>query len=395
MRLPSSYGSFSRVRVSPRLGWALVAVTTLALTVGAQVNSAQAPADPQPAAAPTTAAPTPTQPATQPETQPQTQPGTPPATPAAAPTEPKPPATQPAPAAQQPSFRSGVDVVSLNVTVTDSTRNFVRNLNQEDFVVFEDGIKQDLTFFTKAQLPIALSLLIDTSASMEDKLGVAQEAAIGFAKRMRPDDIAQVDRLRQPRLDPPAVHQRQAGPRGGHPPDRAERLDLAAQRRLHLAERAEEGPCAEHRGGAAPGDRGALGRRRHLEPGAVRGGARARQALRGGHLQPSPFAAATSARAASTRPSSCCASSRRRPAAGRSSRRRPPSCRTSTARLPTSSPRSTRWPTRHATRSATASGAASSCARPSPRWWRVPSRVLRADQLADHGSLPTRLRRER
>jgi Ca-activated chloride channel homolog len=92
----------------------------------------------------------------------------------------------------RPSFRSGVDVVSLNVTVTDGSKNFVTNLEQGDFVVFEDGVKQDLTYFTKAQLPIALSLLIDTSASMEDKLSIAQEAATGFAKRLRPEDLGQV-----------------------------------------------------------------------------------------------------------------------------------------------------------------------------------------------------------
>ena len=121
--------------------------------------------------------------------------------PAATPQGPAPgassPAPAPAPAAasqtpQRPSFRGGVDVVSLNVTVTDQSRNFVTSLEQGDFVVFEDGVKQDVTYFNKAQLPVALSLLIDTSASMEDKLRLAQEAAIGFIRRLRPDDIAQV-----------------------------------------------------------------------------------------------------------------------------------------------------------------------------------------------------------
>ncbi len=83
-------------------------------------------------------------------------------------------------------------MVSLNVTVTDQSRNFVTSLEQGDFVVFEDGVKQDVTYFNKAQLPIALSLLIDTSASMEDKLRLAQEAAIGFVRRLKPDDIAQI-----------------------------------------------------------------------------------------------------------------------------------------------------------------------------------------------------------
>jgi Ca-activated chloride channel homolog len=99
---------------------------------------------------------------------------------------------QQSPSSQRPAFRSGVDVVSLNVTVTDPGKKFVTGLEREEFLVFEDGVKQDLTYFTKAQVPIALSLLMDTSASMEDKISMAQEAAVGFARRLRPDDIAQI-----------------------------------------------------------------------------------------------------------------------------------------------------------------------------------------------------------
>ena len=101
---------------------------------------------------------------------------------------------QPAPDVQpprQPSFRSGVDLVSLNVTVTEGTK-YVTDLDQNDFSVYEDGIKQDVTFFNKSNLPIALALLLDTSASMETKLQTAQEAAIGFAKKLRPQDLAEV-----------------------------------------------------------------------------------------------------------------------------------------------------------------------------------------------------------
>ena len=58
--------------------------------------------------------------------------------------------------------------------------------------MFEDGAKQEITYFNKTSLPIALSLLIDTSASMEQRMATAQEAAIGFAKRLRPQDLAQV-----------------------------------------------------------------------------------------------------------------------------------------------------------------------------------------------------------
>ena len=82
--------------------------------------------------------------------------------------------------------------MSLNVTVVDSQGRYVTDLEQADFSVFEDGAKQELTFFNRTNLPIALSLLIDSSASMEQRMEHAQEAAIGFAKRIRGQDLAQV-----------------------------------------------------------------------------------------------------------------------------------------------------------------------------------------------------------
>jgi Ca-activated chloride channel family protein len=91
-----------------------------------------------------------------------------------------------------PSFRAGVDVVSLNVTVTDPTARYVTDLQAEDFSVFEDGVKQEITLFSRTNLPVALAVLIDTSASMEMRLPVAQEAAAGFARRLRPQDLAEI-----------------------------------------------------------------------------------------------------------------------------------------------------------------------------------------------------------
>ena len=91
-----------------------------------------------------------------------------------------------------PSFRAGVDVVSLNVTVTDPDNRFITDLPQEEFTVYEDGVKQEITFYSRSQLPIALSLLMDTSASMDERMGTAQEAAIGFARKLRPADLAEI-----------------------------------------------------------------------------------------------------------------------------------------------------------------------------------------------------------
>lgn len=94
-------------------------------------------------------------------------------------------------AAPQQVIRSNVDLVSLNVTVTEGD-HFVGGLDQSKFSVFEDGVKQDITFFTSERQPVALSLLLDSSTSMDQKLKTAQEAAVGFATRLGAQDVAQV-----------------------------------------------------------------------------------------------------------------------------------------------------------------------------------------------------------
>ena len=150
-------------------GVALAAAIPLVLAGTQQAGGTQQPAAaPQAAESqqPNTAAPAPAQPATPPQPTVQTP--------------------------QQPSFRVGVDIVSLNVTVTDGAQKYVTDLEQDDFQVYEDGVKQDVTLFNRTNLPIALALLVDTSASMETRLPIAQEAAIGFARRLRPQDLAEM-----------------------------------------------------------------------------------------------------------------------------------------------------------------------------------------------------------
>jgi len=92
-------------------------------------------------------------------------------------------------AQQRPAFRAGVEIVSLTVTVTDPAGRYVTGLDAPDFEIYEDGVRQDVAYFNRTNLPIALSLLLDTSASMEGRIGTAQEAAVGFARRLRPEDL--------------------------------------------------------------------------------------------------------------------------------------------------------------------------------------------------------------
>ena len=88
----------------------------------------------------------------------------------------------------QGTFRSAVDLVSLNVIVTDARDRFVTGLGQEDFAVFEDGVAQDVSFFAATNVPLDLAILLDVSSSMSDKLATVQEAAVGFASHLRSGD---------------------------------------------------------------------------------------------------------------------------------------------------------------------------------------------------------------
>lgn len=94
------------------------------------------------------------------------------------------------PAQTKPTFRSNVDLVALNVVVTDSDEKYVLGLGPEDFAVFEDGIQQDVSFFGASDVPLDLAILLDTSASMTGKMELVQQAAIGFLDTLRAGDRA-------------------------------------------------------------------------------------------------------------------------------------------------------------------------------------------------------------
>jgi Ca-activated chloride channel family protein len=92
----------------------------------------------------------------------------------------------------RPMFKSGVELVAVNVVVTDSKQNYVTDLSESDFTVYEDGVPQDLAFFASSSLPLDLAILLDTSASMISRLSTVQDAAINFVRTLRPGDRGRV-----------------------------------------------------------------------------------------------------------------------------------------------------------------------------------------------------------
>src|SRR5438034_1157010 len=94
-----------------------------------------------------------------------------------------------------PTFEVGIEVINLNLSVTDGRNNYVTDLAEKDFAVFEDGIRQELSFYTHENLPISMAVMIDVSASMDEKLPQARAAALRLLKTLRAQDPAQ-DRQR-------------------------------------------------------------------------------------------------------------------------------------------------------------------------------------------------------
>ncbi|MGC2234627.1 MAG: VWA domain-containing protein [Pyrinomonadaceae bacterium] len=72
--------------------------------------------------------------------------------------------------------------VRLPVTVTYKKKNLIAGMTKNDFVVFEDGVQQEVTFFTdeKTNPPVYVGVLMDTSESTKGKMAFSKEAARNF-----------------------------------------------------------------------------------------------------------------------------------------------------------------------------------------------------------------------
>src|SRR5580765_1524177 len=95
-------------------------------------------------------------------------------------------------AAQQPTFRSGTQVVSLFTTVLDAENRLVPDLVQQDFEVLDNDKPQSLVVFRSENLPITAVVMLDTSGSMTGTISLLKSAAEQFLIRLLPDDKAAV-----------------------------------------------------------------------------------------------------------------------------------------------------------------------------------------------------------
>jgi Ca-activated chloride channel homolog len=70
-----------------------------------------------------------------------------------------------------------VDLVTLTLTVTDYYGRYVSGLTKDAFTVIDDGVEQEITFFSDADAPVSVGILFDVSGSMSgEKIRKARNA---------------------------------------------------------------------------------------------------------------------------------------------------------------------------------------------------------------------------
>lgn len=89
-------------------------------------------------------------------------------------------------------FRTGVELINVTATVTDASGRFVSGLRKDEFDLFEDGVRQEITHFNSDRVPVSLGIALDTSGSMDgEKMLAARSALERFLfELLGPDDEA-------------------------------------------------------------------------------------------------------------------------------------------------------------------------------------------------------------
>jgi Ca-activated chloride channel homolog len=90
--------------------------------------------------------------------------------------------------AAQKALQVDVELVMVNVTVTDSEKRPITDLGSDNFQIFEDKIEQRIRYFSSEAAPLSLGIVFDLSHSMERKLDFAKDAAVRFLETGTPED---------------------------------------------------------------------------------------------------------------------------------------------------------------------------------------------------------------
>jgi Ca-activated chloride channel homolog len=87
-------------------------------------------------------------------------------------------------------LKAEVELVVLHVTVADERGQFVSDLQEGNFRVYEQKVEQKISFFSRDDIPVTMGLIIDNSGSMREKRSQVNAAAMTLVKTSNPQDEA-------------------------------------------------------------------------------------------------------------------------------------------------------------------------------------------------------------
>lgn len=86
------------------------------------------------------------------------------------------------------TVRVSTNLITVPTEVLDRNGRYIGNLRKDDFVIYENGVQQDLAYFASIEQPFTVALLLDVSGSTQSQLQAIRTAANTFIKRLRPND---------------------------------------------------------------------------------------------------------------------------------------------------------------------------------------------------------------
>ena len=94
--------------------------------------------------------------------------------------------------AQDAQFRSGVELVPVTVTVTDDRGRYVTDLGADDFSLLDNGVARRPEIFRRERAATAMAVILDSSASMSDRLPAVKDAVAGLLGSLDTGDSAAI-----------------------------------------------------------------------------------------------------------------------------------------------------------------------------------------------------------
>jgi len=90
------------------------------------------------------------------------------------------------------TVKTDTDLVTVPVIATNRGGLYIGDLTQPEFSIVEDGVKQEIAFFAQVSAPFHVVLMLDTSASTQEKLSLIQQAAYSFVRELQSVDRVKI-----------------------------------------------------------------------------------------------------------------------------------------------------------------------------------------------------------